>query len=170
MVPSSDGEGVVLHCMKWGLIPSFTKYNEKLDCYKMCLLLFTILGGTLKIWYPVTSAMGEPTYHGPECIMEEFSLAVGRYQRCLKEIRSRACDYVDEKKGIKITKKEWENQHVHIASYNNFPTAAGLASSAAGFACLDSKLLGSSMKRGEVAENALTVTDVRGNLNQEPST
>ncbi|KAG5533050.1 hypothetical protein RHGRI_027325 [Rhododendron griersonianum] len=67
---------------------------------------------------------------------KEFSLAGGRYQRCLKEIRSRACDYVDEKKGIKITKKEWENLHVHIASYNNFPTAAGLASSAAGFACL----------------------------------
>jgi len=67
---------------------------------------------------------------------KEFSLAGGRYQRCLKEIRSRACDYFDEKKGIKITKKEWENLHVHIASYNNFPTAAGLASSAAGFACL----------------------------------
>ncbi|KAH7848211.1 hypothetical protein Vadar_001936 [Vaccinium darrowii] len=68
--------------------------------------------------------------------LPEFSLAGGRYQRCLKEIRSRACDYVDEEKGIKITKKEWENLHVHIASYNNFPTAAGLASSAAGFACL----------------------------------
>ena len=25
---------------------------------------------------------------------------------------------------------------MHVASYNNFPTAAGLASSAAGFACL----------------------------------
>jgi hypothetical protein len=30
--------------------------------------------------------------------------------------------------------------HVHIASYNNFPTAAGLASSAAGFACLGNTL------------------------------
>ncbi|XP_031263351.1 uncharacterized protein LOC116121546 isoform X1 [Pistacia vera] len=31
----SDGEGVVLHCMKWGLIPSFTKKSEKPDFYKM---------------------------------------------------------------------------------------------------------------------------------------
>ncbi|GFZ06011.1 GHMP kinase family protein [Actinidia rufa] len=63
-------------------------------------------------------------------------LSGGRYQRCLKEIRSRASGFEDEKKGIKITKKDWENLHVHISSYNNFPTAAGLASSAAGFACL----------------------------------
>ncbi|KAF5948083.1 hypothetical protein HYC85_014040 [Camellia sinensis] len=53
-----------------------------------------------------------------------------------KEIRSCAGDVEDEKKGIKITKKDWENLHLHIASYNNFPTAAGLASSASGFACL----------------------------------
>ncbi|KAM5562952.1 hypothetical protein ABKV19_017908 [Rosa sericea] len=32
----SDGEdGVVLHCMKWGLIPSFTKKTEKPDHYRM---------------------------------------------------------------------------------------------------------------------------------------
>ncbi|XP_057476658.1 diphosphomevalonate decarboxylase 2-like isoform X2 [Actinidia eriantha] len=67
---------------------------------------------------------------------KEISLSGGRYQRCLREIRSRASDVEDEKKGIKIAKKDWENLHVHIASYNNFPTAAGLASSAAGFACL----------------------------------
>ncbi|XP_052185498.1 diphosphomevalonate decarboxylase 2-like [Diospyros lotus] len=67
---------------------------------------------------------------------KEFPLSGGRYQRCLKELRSRASDVEVEKKGIKITKKDWENLHVHIASYNNFPTAAGLASSAAGFACL----------------------------------
>lgn len=51
---------------------------------------------------------------------------------------------MDEKKGIKITKKDWENLHVHIDSYNNFPTAAGLASSAAGFACFGKELFFSS--------------------------
>ncbi|KAL7228439.1 hypothetical protein ACSBR2_007202 [Camellia fascicularis] len=67
---------------------------------------------------------------------KEISLSGGRFQRCLKEIRARASDVEDEKMGIKITKKDWENLHLHISSYNNFPTAAGLASSAAGFACL----------------------------------
>ncbi|XP_048139172.1 abasic site processing protein HMCES isoform X2 [Rhodamnia argentea] len=32
---NSDGDDYVLHCMKWGLIPSFTKKNEKPDHYKM---------------------------------------------------------------------------------------------------------------------------------------
>ncbi|KAI5021652.1 hypothetical protein ZWY2020_058382 [Hordeum vulgare] len=67
---------------------------------------------------------------------KEIALSGGRFQSCLREIRKRARDVVDEKKGIKIKKEDWENLHVHIASYNNFPTAAGLASSAAGFACL----------------------------------
>ncbi|CAK9140871.1 unnamed protein product [Ilex paraguariensis] len=31
----SDGQGAVLHCMKWGLIPSFTKKTDKPDHYKM---------------------------------------------------------------------------------------------------------------------------------------
>ena len=39
-------------------------------------------------------------------------------------------DQVDEFKG-----------HVHICSRNNFPTAAGLASSAAGYACLGKSFL-----------------------------
>lgn len=68
--------------------------------------------------------------------MQEISLSGGRYQNCLREIRARASDVEDENKGIKIAKKDWQNLHVHIVSYNNFPTAAGLASSAAGFACL----------------------------------
>ncbi|KAG7948925.1 hypothetical protein I3843_13G033700 [Carya illinoinensis] len=67
---------------------------------------------------------------------KEISLSGGRFQSCLREVRSRASDVEDEENGIKITKKDWEKLHLHIASYNNFPTAAGLASSAAGLACL----------------------------------
>ncbi|CAG9788585.1 unnamed protein product [Diatraea saccharalis] len=56
-----------------------------------------------------------------------------RLQNCLKEIKSRAAveRSVDD---IFLT---WK---VHICSENNFPTAAGLASSAAGYACLVSAL------------------------------
>lgn len=67
---------------------------------------------------------------------KEISLSGSRYQNCLREIRTRAGDVEDKEKGVKIEKKDWEKLHLHIASYNNFPTAAGLASSAAGFACL----------------------------------
>ncbi|KHG20401.1 Mvd [Gossypium arboreum] len=67
---------------------------------------------------------------------KEMSLSGGRYQNCLREIRKRAREVEDKERGIKIEKKDWEKLHLHIASYNNFPTAAGLASSAAGFACL----------------------------------
>ncbi|MCD7447222.1 Diphosphomevalonate decarboxylase mvd2, peroxisomal [Datura stramonium] len=67
---------------------------------------------------------------------KEMSLSGRRYQNCLREIRARANDVEDETKGIKIAKNDWEKLHVHISSNNNFPTAAGLASSASGFACL----------------------------------
>lgn len=67
---------------------------------------------------------------------KEISLSGSRYKNCLREIRARASNIEDETKGIKIGKKDWENLNLHISSYNNFPTAAGLASSASGFACL----------------------------------
>ncbi|EGC35790.1 hypothetical protein DICPUDRAFT_32847 [Dictyostelium purpureum] len=47
-----------------------------------------------------------------------------RYQNVLKAIRSRATKLQDKK------------HCVHIVSINNFPTAAGLASSASGYCCL----------------------------------
>ncbi|KAG6468762.1 hypothetical protein ZIOFF_073455 [Zingiber officinale] len=59
-----------------------------------------------------------------------------RFQNCLREIRKLVRDVEDVDKGVLIKKEDWHKLHVHIASYNNFPTTAGLASSAAGFACL----------------------------------
>ncbi|CAB4314150.1 unnamed protein product [Prunus armeniaca] len=35
----AHGDGVVVHCMKCGLIPSFTKKTEKPDHYKMVIAI-----------------------------------------------------------------------------------------------------------------------------------
>jgi hypothetical protein len=45
-------------------------------------------------------------------------------------------DYVcPETKKVLIRKDEWKEYKLRIVSHNNFPTAAGLASSASGYAC-----------------------------------
>ena len=72
-----------------------------------------------------------------------------RIQKCLKELRRMA----RKRKGSK-DKDCLSRQHVHICSENNFPTAAGLASSAAGYACLTtvlSKLLGVNAEVSHIA-------------------
>ncbi|KAF4532211.1 hypothetical protein B566_EDAN002274 [Ephemera danica] len=56
----------------------------------------------------------------------EESLDNPRLQRCLKEMREKT----------KLHEGSTADWKVHICSKNNFPTAAGLASSAAGYACL----------------------------------
>ncbi|XP_053610938.1 diphosphomevalonate decarboxylase [Plodia interpunctella] len=56
-----------------------------------------------------------------------------RLQNCLREIKLRASD----EKSVDENFLSWK---VHVCSENNFPTAAGLASSAAGYACLVSAL------------------------------
>ncbi|GFR70620.1 diphosphomevalonate decarboxylase [Elysia marginata] len=67
----------------------------------------------------------------------EQPISSPRVQNVLKEIRRRAHKRKsgDRKEDIGLT------QHVHIVSENNFPTAAGLASSAAGYACLGETLV-----------------------------
>mmetsp|Transcript_96935 Transcript_96935/g.277282 ORF Transcript_96935/g.277282 Transcript_96935/m.277282 type:complete len:531 (-) Transcript_96935:219-1811(-) len=60
-----------------------------------------------------------------------------RFKTCVAALRAKACDRVDPATGeVLIKAKEWANYKVHVVSMNTFPTAAGLASSAAGYACL----------------------------------
>nr|GEX58535.1 diphosphomevalonate decarboxylase MVD2, peroxisomal [Tanacetum cinerariifolium] len=66
----------------------------------------------------------------------EISLQGYRFQSCLREICAHSQDVEDKKKCIKIKKEYWKKLHLHNALYNNFPIAAGLASSTAGLACL----------------------------------
>ncbi|KAI0213028.1 Diphosphomevalonate decarboxylase [Lamellibrachia satsuma] len=63
---------------------------------------------------------------------EEQSMESSRLQNVLKEIRRRA----KKRKCVEDSGDDTVSWHVHICSENNFPTAAGLASSAAGLACL----------------------------------
>jgi mevalonate pyrophosphate decarboxylase len=58
----------------------------------------------------------------------------GRLKQCLEVIQRRALD--NEMKKNFSERIPWNDYKLHICSINNFPTAAGLASSAAGFACL----------------------------------
>jgi len=64
-----------------------------------------------------------------------------RLNAVLNELRKRAEDFVDSETGSVLIKKEdWPQYKLKIISENNFPTAAGLASSASGFACFTSCL------------------------------
>mmetsp|Transcript_3295 Transcript_3295/g.4848 ORF Transcript_3295/g.4848 Transcript_3295/m.4848 type:complete len:469 (+) Transcript_3295:1-1407(+) len=57
-----------------------------------------------------------------------------RLQNCLNAVRQRA-QTLDNRFGF-VPKDAWQHYHVKIVSVNNFPTAAGLASSASGYCAL----------------------------------
>jgi len=68
-----------------------------------------------------------------------------RFHNVLSSCRALAQDLCDENGNVLVPKEAWHNYKVRIVSENNFPTAAGLASSASGFCCLAftlSKLFG----------------------------
>lgn len=88
--------------------------------------------------HTMTTVMASKTFPEDKFWLNGSEFALNkRAQTVLKAIRLLAQDKVDSKTGEVIVKKEeWPQYHVHISSVNTFPTGAGLASSAAGLACL----------------------------------
>ncbi|KAF9501701.1 Diphosphomevalonate decarboxylase [Pleurotus eryngii] len=68
---------------------------------------------------------------------EEEIVAPGRLATCIAELKKLRKELVEDKDA---SAPKLSTFPVHIASFNNFPTAAGLASSASGFAALVSSL------------------------------
>jgi diphosphomevalonate decarboxylase len=69
-------------------------------------------------------------------VEDEDAATSERFRACVDGVRALATDKVDSNGVIVVKKEDWSHLHVHISSYNTFPTAAGLASSAAGYAAL----------------------------------
>ncbi|KAF9000575.1 mevalonate pyrophosphate decarboxylase [Hymenopellis radicata] len=68
---------------------------------------------------------------------EELIKEGGRMATCIAELKRLRKELVEDKEA---NAPKLSTFPVHVASYNNFPTAAGLASSASGFAALVSSL------------------------------
>jgi diphosphomevalonate decarboxylase len=90
-----------------------------------------------------TTIIASKTYEQDEMTLNgkvENITSSKRLNAVLQFLRSRAEDYVDSNGKVLIKKEDWAQYKLRIVSENNFPTAAGLASSASGLACFTSCL------------------------------
>lgn len=108
------------------------------------------LSGTLSMeqMHAKTTIMASPDFK-KNCIWlngKEESFENVRLLACMREVQRRA-----EQDGADKDLLKW---HIHVCSENNFPTAAGLASSAAGYACFVYTLAQLYNVKGDVSQIA----------------
>ncbi|KAJ7780693.1 GHMP kinase [Mycena maculata] len=87
-----------------------------------------------------TTSRADPTFEKDRLWLngiEEEIKSGGRMATCIAELKRLRKELVEDKDASAPALSTFA---VHIASYNNFPTAAGLASSASGFAALTASL------------------------------
>ncbi|GMH48134.1 hypothetical protein TL16_g07819, partial [Triparma laevis f. inornata] len=68
--------------------------------------------------------------------VEEDVTKSKRFIACVTGVKNLATEKLDSSGEVLVDKSEWKDYGVHVSSMNTFPTAAGLASSAAGYAAL----------------------------------
>jgi diphosphomevalonate decarboxylase len=87
----------------------------------------------------LTQIIASKSYEKDEIWLNHKQESISNNKRLLaviEALRNKSNDYYDsDSKTILIHSKDWKDYRFHIYSVNNFPTAAGLASSAAGYAC-----------------------------------
>lgn len=121
------------------------KYWGKRD-EKLILPINSSLSATLnqKDLCSITSIAASKSFEEDEFWLngEKQNMSSERIQNCLKGVRERAQEASHDVRSSDgriskktVAKEDWPDYRLKIVSENNFPTAAGLASSASGYAC-----------------------------------
>jgi len=115
------------------------KYWGKRDS-KLILPTNSSLSGTIHqgSMRSKTTIIASKTFEKDEMTLngkEENIAGSKRLSAVLSALRARAGDFLSDEGAVLIAKADWPQYKLRIISENNFPTAAGLASSASGFAC-----------------------------------